>query len=111
MQARYKATLLLLCCTALPCFAGGIKGPLISDTAIYVFVFYVIIAHALGIVTFVVNKLALRIVAGILYAPVFLIPIAIFFFSPLFGIITLLFALAFFIFMIIIPRNRISRKV
>lgn len=111
MQPRFKATLLLLCSSALPAFAGGIKGPLISDTAIYGFVFYVIIAHVLGIVTFIVNKLALRIVAGIIYAPVFLIPVALFLFSPLIGAITLLFALAFFVFMIIIPRKRIGRKV
>lgn len=106
MPTKYKATFLLLLASALPCFAGGLKGgPFISDTMIYVFFGYLIFVHGLGIVTFVLRKLWLRIVSGILYLPVFLVVVGLFFINPLIGVAALLFAMVFLIFLIIWPRK------
>lgn len=106
MPAKYKASLLFFLCADLPCFAGGLKGgPFISDAMIYAFIGYLVFVHGLGIVTFVLRKLWLRIVAGILYLPVFLVVVGLFFISPIIGIAGLLFAMAFLIFLIIWPRK------
>lgn len=106
MQPKHKATLLLLCCSALPCFAGGLKGgPLISDTFIYGFMIYVAFAHLLGLVTFFVRKTWLRIVCGIIYLPVFIFAVGTYFVNPWIAAASLLFAILFLVFIIAWPRK------
>ncbi len=104
MPGKYTATLLLLC-SAIPCFADEVEPiKLFSDTFINSLLAYIYFVHVLAIVAFFLRYEWLRVVAGVLYAPVFLIPTGLCFVNFAFALL-FLFTGAFFTFTIIIRRK------
>jgi hypothetical protein len=103
MNKKLTLTLFLLLGITIPCFAGGIKGDLIPDELLWGALIWFILAHVLGIVGFITRRLWVRIMAGVLYWPVMLVPLLLgFLYLPL---ALLAFPpILFFVFMII--RNR-----
>ncbi|MCA6363314.1 MAG: hypothetical protein IM638_09765 [Bacteroidetes bacterium] len=75
MTKKLTLTLFLLVGITIPCFAGGIKGDLIPDELLWGALIWFILAHVLGIIGFITRTLWVRVIAGLLYGPVLLVPL------------------------------------
>ncbi|MCU0434668.1 MAG: hypothetical protein MUC87_14530 [Bacteroidia bacterium] len=95
---------MFLLISAIPAFAGGMKGGLIDDDMILPFWIWVVLTHALGVTAFIFRKLWLRILAGVLYIPMLLIPLVPAIFFPPFALLVIP-AILFLVFMIIRKRK------
>lgn len=104
MTKKLTLTLFLLLGITIPCFAGGIKGDLITTQQITFIICWFILAHVLGIIGFITRTLWVRIVAGILYGPVMLVPLLLgFLYLPL--ALLAIPPILFFVFLIIRQRK------
>ncbi|MES2679871.1 MAG: hypothetical protein V4635_08305 [Bacteroidota bacterium] len=104
MNNKLKALLFFLLVFTTPCFAGGIKGPLISDEAIATIVICIVLVHIFSIVAYVGKVLWLRVLCGVLYLPIFLIPLGLMFFEEGFALLFIPTVL-FYIFTIVKTRK------
>lgn len=72
---KHKFLFLFLALLTFNCFAGGIKGPLISDEALNALLIGIIMIHLGCIAAFVTRNTVLRVLFGVLYLPVLIVPL------------------------------------
>lgn len=104
MKTKRSLLSLFLIVCAIPCFAGEIKGSLVSDEMVAGFFIYLFFAHFLGILAFYFRVVWLRVLSGLIYLPVLAIPVLLFFLHASFGLL-LIPTLAFFVFLIVRRRK------
>lgn len=104
MINKYKAILFFLVALNIPCFAGGLKGNLIDDKTIAIIVLAVILLHIVSVMAYYSRIVWLKVICGVLYMPVFAIPLILSIFNI--GFALLLFPMvAFFAFIIATKRK------
>jgi hypothetical protein len=107
MMKKLQLTLILLVAFVIPCFAGFPRGGLFPDALVIgfiVFIVWFIVAHILGILTFILQKQWLRITAIVFYTPIFIPPFLIGISGSPFALVVIPMIL-FFVFFIIRKRK------
>jgi len=104
MKKRSVAVIIFFFAFCSSCFAGGIKGPLFDERIITFGIVTIVVVHILCIFAYLSRTLWLRVLCGVLYLPLLLVPLLLSFFEPGF-VILLLAMLAFYIFLILIKRK------
>ena len=104
MINKYKTILFFLVALNIPCFAGGLKGNLVDDKTITFIILGIILIHIASVAAYYGRIVWLKVVCGILYMPIFAIPLVLSIFNI--GFALLFFpTIAFFAFIIATKRK------
>lgn len=100
---KHLLFLFLWLAVSTPCFAGGIKGPLIDEETVVLFVCIIVAIHLFSVIAYYQRITWLRVICGVLYLPIFLTPLILSLLHPAF---TLLFIPTIGFYVLIIARKR-----
>ncbi len=105
MANKFKVTLFFLIVINSQCLANHGLNALPDERQIAGFFAYILGVHVLSIFAFLRRLIWLRVVSGVLYAPVLVLPLLLSFFSPLAGVLIFTLVIAFFVFVIVRKRK------
>ncbi len=105
MSNRFTITLFFIFALSCRCLANHGLNALPDEKQIAAFFAYIIGIHLISIFAYLRRILWLRVVCGILYIPVLVLPYLLSVFSPYTGIFIFLLVMSFYIFVIVRKRK------